>query len=402
MTTPGLPAALDLSNAEVSASARIITQTKALIVDAYREVNSKKLFWITLILSMVVVAAFAFVGINERGVWLFGKTIPGIWNTSVIPADQFYKWIFTNIAIPWWLGIFATILALVSACSVFPDLITGGSVDLYLAKPVSRARLFLTKYLLGLTFAALQVAAFAFASFLVIGFRGGSWEWGIFLAVPLVTLFFSYLYCVCVLLGILTRSSLAALLITILFWGAVFAVNATDGILLTFKALAEERLENQTNLIEYNQGMLDRNNAMPATQRSNASEFERQKEVQLRRLAELQDDAGDLRWWHGLVGWVKAPLPKTGETVALMDRWLVDPTPFDEAMAAGEKQRDDRRAARGRPRDPDRIDPGDVAVQERVTSEISARGAAKIIGSSLAFEAVIVFLAGWIFCRRDY
>ena len=39
-------------------------QTWALLLDAYRELNAKKLFWITLILSALAVASFAFVGVN--------------------------------------------------------------------------------------------------------------------------------------------------------------------------------------------------------------------------------------------------------------------------------------------------------------------------------------------------
>ena len=62
----------------------------------------------------------------------------------------------------------------------------------------------------GLLFVALQVAIFATASYFVIGIRGGSWEPGVFLAIPLVVCFFSYLYAVSVFFGVLTRSTLAA------------------------------------------------------------------------------------------------------------------------------------------------------------------------------------------------
>ena len=40
----------------------MLTQTLALLLDAYRELNAKKLFWITMILSGVIVLAFAAVG----------------------------------------------------------------------------------------------------------------------------------------------------------------------------------------------------------------------------------------------------------------------------------------------------------------------------------------------------
>jgi hypothetical protein len=63
----------------------------------------------------------------------------------------------------------------------------------------------------------LQVLVFSTASFLVIGLRGGSWEPGLFLAVPIVTLMFSYLFSVCVLF--------VALLIISLFVAALFGVE---------------------------------------------------------------------------------------------------------------------------------------------------------------------------------
>src|SRR5439155_6423690 len=124
--------------------------------------------------------------------------------------DAFYKFIFTAFAIPYWFGLFASVLALISVGGIFPDLITGGSIDLYLSKPISRLRLFLTKYVFGLLFVALQVFVFSAASFLVILLRGHAFEPRIFLAVPLVTLYFSYLFCVCAALGIATRSTMAA------------------------------------------------------------------------------------------------------------------------------------------------------------------------------------------------
>ena len=45
----------------------MMIQTWALFVDAYRELNSKRLFWITMTLSALVVAVFGMFGINERG-----------------------------------------------------------------------------------------------------------------------------------------------------------------------------------------------------------------------------------------------------------------------------------------------------------------------------------------------
>ena len=54
-----------------------MTAFTALLVDAYRYLNSKKLFWITLGLSGVVVIFYASFGFDEKGMsMLFGMPQP--------------------------------------------------------------------------------------------------------------------------------------------------------------------------------------------------------------------------------------------------------------------------------------------------------------------------------------
>ncbi|HHN78003.1 MAG TPA: hypothetical protein ENK11_04930, partial [Phycisphaerales bacterium] len=93
----------------------ILRQTAALLVDAYRELNAKKLFWITMVLSCVIVLVMACLGIGKRGVTFLG------WDLSFIPITSdtlkpnvFYKVLFSNLGIGVWLSWAATILALIS------------------------------------------------------------------------------------------------------------------------------------------------------------------------------------------------------------------------------------------------------------------------------------------------
>ncbi|HVP72849.1 MAG TPA: hypothetical protein VMS30_03875, partial [Phycisphaerales bacterium] len=157
-------------------------QTLAIFFDAYRELNSKRLFWITLMLSGLVVAAFALVGINENGlrIIVWDLDLPGL-NSNVIKPETFYKLMFTNLGIGFWLAWIATILALVTTAGIIPDFVSAGSIDLVLCKPLGRLRLFLTKYVTGLLFVALQVSVFSVASFFVLGIKGGTWEPAVFL-----------------------------------------------------------------------------------------------------------------------------------------------------------------------------------------------------------------------------
>jgi ABC-type transport system involved in multi-copper enzyme maturation permease subunit len=223
-----------------------VSQTLAIFYDAYRNLNAKKMFWLVLLLSALVVVSFSLIGINDRGIkiciWQLDNDMLNTRHPSIDEA-LFYKFLFINFGIDLWLAWIATILALISTAGIFPDLITSGSIDLLISKPISRLRLFATQYAAGLLFVTLQVTVFCLASFLVIGLRGGVWEPGLFVAVPLVVCFFSYLFSICVFLGMVTRSTVAALLLTLLFWFGVSMAGAAERMLLTFTTLAEENVD---------------------------------------------------------------------------------------------------------------------------------------------------------------
>jgi ABC-type transport system involved in multi-copper enzyme maturation permease subunit len=218
-----------------------MTQTGAVFLDAYRSLNAKKMFWVVLSISALAVVMFAFVGIDAEGfkiaIWHFDSNV---FNTENVEPAVFYKFIFAEYGVSLWLTWLATILALVSTAGIFPDLINSGSITMLISKPIGRLRLFVLQYLAGLLFVTLQVTVFSLASFLVIGLRGGAWEPGLFMAVPLVVCFFSYLFAACVLVGVATRSTLAALLLTLLFWFFVFAVGTAENTLLLFRTMNEE------------------------------------------------------------------------------------------------------------------------------------------------------------------
>lgn len=405
---------LEYPNSEPHASGGVMTQTLALLHDAYRDLQSRKLFWITLVLSFLVAGIFAFVGIDPTGITIFGKHVRGVgFNSNLLPPADFYKYVFSALAIPLWLGFLSAILALIAVGGIFPEAISTGSIDLYLSRPIGRLRLFLTKYAFGLLFTAVQVFVFCIVCFLIIGIRGGAWEFGIFLAVPLVTMFFSYLYCVCVLIGILTRSALAAILVTALFWGFLYVIHNTDMILTNFTAAADVRVKQQHRLVSFNEDAIAKNLARPAEQRSNMSAFEYQRDRQKELLGEYQQTADELHWWHNLVLGIKTPLPKTNETVALMSRWLVRPGALD-AVQQNQRERSEAERARRTAMMPPSTPPDQGGAQslrqtmgsdetgQQIAQELGARDLPWIAGTSLGFEAVILALAGWVFCRRDF
>ncbi len=91
-----------------------MTQTLAIITDAFRRLRSQKIFWIVLMLSGLVVGSFAMVAVDDRAVTVLGLEIPGSQGTG--SPEAFYKGVvFGEFGIQIWLSFLAIILALLLA-----------------------------------------------------------------------------------------------------------------------------------------------------------------------------------------------------------------------------------------------------------------------------------------------
>lgn len=381
------------------ASARVATQTWAMLVDAYRELRARRLFWIVLVLSGVVVAVLGMLGINEEGItflhWTFGGT--GFWNSNLVSPATFYKFLFSAFAIPLWLGFVGMILAVISTASIFPDFLSSGSIDLYLSKPMSRLRLFLTKYLTGLLFVTLQVSVFTGLAFVVIGVRGGAWEPALFLAVPVVVLMFSYLFSVCTLFGVVTRSTIAAVLLTMVVWVAIAGINNAESALAPWRQLSVNRIDRDRNTL----ARLER-----VAARAENPGLTFQINVVRERIEQEQQTLRTLDRIYTLLWWAKLPLPKNAETLDLLRRALVAyaDLPGETFSPADEVDLNDlpttapaTQPSRGRERR------GRAQEAEALAKQLAdSRNLGWVLGTSLAFEAVMLSLAAWVFIRRDY
>ena len=88
---------------------------RAMLVDAYRQLNSKRLFWVILSLSFTVVVFYGSIGFNEDGMSMFF----GLWqiDSPILRegspmARILYISIFSSFFVEIWLAWIATILAL--------------------------------------------------------------------------------------------------------------------------------------------------------------------------------------------------------------------------------------------------------------------------------------------------
>ena len=190
----------------------------------------------------------------------------------------------------------------------------------------------------------------------------------------MVVCFFSYLFSICVLLGILTRSTVAALLLTLLAWFAVYAIGTAEQTVLMFQTM-----EKHGAAFAARSHVL----AVPSTAGHGTKDKAVVIDVGDSTSDRGQSNAGTLEIAHRILHGVITVLPKTTETINLLQRWLV------------------RLAAL--PREP--ASPQEKALQsaQREFAEaLYRRSPFWIVGTSLAFEMVMLAWASWLLCRRDF
>ncbi|MBL9031013.1 MAG: ABC transporter permease [Phycisphaerae bacterium] len=390
----------------------MITQTLALFLDAYRELNARRLFWIVLGLSGLIVGSMACVANDAEGlVVLWWHIDLPFLSTAVMPRPMFYKLMFIALGINVWLTWAAMVLALVSTSGIIPEFVSNGSIEMALSKPIGRLRLFLTKYATGLLFVALQVTVFSLGAFLVLGVRGGEWSWRLFLAVPLVVLVFSYLYALCALIGLLTRSGIAALLLTVLCWLMIFLVHTTEtGVLLQLRveneqAVVQRKADLETREARLTEAKAARDEAAASPERAadlarlndQIAGMERTIATRQTRLQSVESTLRKLRIAHSILFGVKTVMPKTAETSGLLQRALLTKEDQDRLIARAPEPP----PGFDRDTEPDlRVSPR--FVQREVNRILRGRSIGWVIGTSLAFEAAMVLLAAAWFVRKDY
>ncbi len=394
-------------------AALVVRQTLALFVDALRRLRAAKLFWVALVLSAIVAGSLGILGINETGlsVPFYGQIESNWFNSELVPPRDFYAGLFVLVGVSLWLAWAANILAVISTADLVPALVADGSVDLYLSRPLGRVQLFLTRYLTGLLFVVLQALCFSGAAAIVFLLRAGVWVPGVFWAVPMIALLFSFLYCVSALTGLLTGSSIVAILVTLLFWMAIFAIDTIEQVVLTQREQSQALLDEAEATVQRSESLADTfanaGESMREMQAANVAVARRQAEA-------ARASATDWANGHRIVMAVKAPLPKTGETVqALQNRLFAsaDLSSFEQQFADREIEQAQRRAERRAERlnyedGPEkeafiRESIADARGQMEASATYAGRPLWWSIGTGIAFEVVIVGLCCLIFWRRD-
>ncbi len=322
-------------------------QIWAIIVDSFREARAKKLFWALLAISTLVAAAMACVGFDENG-WsfFFGavKKPDALFRSGTQAAESIIGAIVSSVLVGTYIGWVGVVICLIGTAGMFPSLLERGAVDVVVSKPLPRSLLFLGKYTGSLVFVLVQSAYFVLLTLVVLRFQLDRWLWPFLWAIPLLVLSFSYIYCVCVLAAVCTRRALSSLIYCLVFWVGAFGIA---------------ELERNIGTQETAQGS---SVVVPWSERGSL---------------------GKISYMMHFVS------PKPSDIPIILSRQLGAMGFKDTAVAM-------------MPGDAGLISAdmiADLDIEERRQDEISPTFS---IGSSLAFEAVILLIACCIFARRDF
>lgn len=152
------------------------------------------------------------------------------------PAHHFIQDFMVNT-----IGASITLLVSIILTGFFiPNMLRKGSLDLLMAKPMSRWELLLYKYIGGLIFMLLVTGTTVGGVWLVMAIRSGNWNPTFLLSIPVITFTFAVLYAVSTLIAVLTRSAIAAILITAFFMVLMWAVGVTKSISDGFRAITDK------------------------------------------------------------------------------------------------------------------------------------------------------------------
>ncbi len=218
----------------------IPTRWKALALDALYQVLDNWVFRILFVLALIPILLTFLFGFTEDGiVLLFGfKTFPyepllqAFGGRSVAEGmDKLFIEGLLQVVFRILAGNFGVLFCIAATSFFVPRMIEKGAADVLFHKPLSRFSLYMSRYFAGLVFVGLLSTFMVLGMFLGLLLVSGHYDPGILWAAPSLTYLFALIHAVAMLVGVVTRSTVASILLTILFfWCNGCVHNAWIGI----------------------------------------------------------------------------------------------------------------------------------------------------------------------------
>ncbi|MCC6406711.1 MAG: ABC transporter permease subunit, partial [Planctomycetes bacterium] len=204
---------------------------RALFRDAYAQVIDNRVFRILLVILGVLVLPTFVIGARPEHLtvlffWdysydeifgFFGTAVSSMEHPDRVLIQAVQKILTDGLA-----GSFGIMFGIAATAFFVPRMLEKGAADVVFSKPVSRFALLLTRYFAGLIFAAVLATTMIGGMHLGFLLLSGWSDPGFLWSIPILIYVFAVVHAVSVLVGTVTRSSVAAMLVTLIF----FLVNS--------------------------------------------------------------------------------------------------------------------------------------------------------------------------------
>lgn len=168
-------------------------------------------------------------------------------SSSVNIAEEVLKGLKLFVVAPLFGG--GLFISIFSASSFIPNMLEKGTIDLMLSKPISRPQLILGKFLGGVLIVLVNIAYLILALWFLIGIKFGIWSPDILYTIFTITFAFSSLYALMIFVGILTQSSVLAMILSYMIFFVLSPILVARDTISIF--IESEVFTNIANILYY-------------------------------------------------------------------------------------------------------------------------------------------------------
>jgi ABC-type transport system involved in multi-copper enzyme maturation permease subunit len=180
--------------------------TKFTLQEAFAHKNFITFFAVSSLAILIILAIFASTDLTN---YTFLANMPGPNFDFRLEVAKFFR---VLVILPLFGG--GLFLSIFSVSSFIPNMLEKGNIDVFLSKPISRTELLLGKFFGGILVVFLNVLYLVLAIWVMTGTKFGSWDFSFLLGTLSITFTFMVLYAMIILIGILTQSSVLAMMLS--------------------------------------------------------------------------------------------------------------------------------------------------------------------------------------------
>jgi ABC-type transport system involved in multi-copper enzyme maturation permease subunit len=182
----------------------------AIIEDTFREALARKTIIAFAAISTLFLVIALLVAIFTPG---GGITLPQPNEGGVALSPEQLAWSI-EAGLAGFLHFIALLLAIFATASIIPNTMDKGAIDLLLSKPVSRFEIIHGKFIGGTLMVLINVSYYVIGMWLIVSIKTGYWNAQFLLVIPVVTFSFIVLYSLVMVIGVASRSSALAIIVS--------------------------------------------------------------------------------------------------------------------------------------------------------------------------------------------